>query len=89
MKNYSTRLLLNKLNTIRKGDQKMNMIKNSLEKDTSIIEKASKQKYFNFELVFTNKTEKAGIWAIDLEEAKDKIYFKYLLENESILQVII
>lgn len=51
--------------------------KKKLFKDNSITEKASKQKFYDISFTMNGNEKITGLWAIDLEEAKNKAWFKY------------
>lgn len=52
-------------------------VKRSLFKDDLIIEKTSKQKYYDISYVKDGQEKQTGIWAVSLEEAESKATFKY------------
>ncbi|MBM7598137.1 hypothetical protein JOC34_000494 [Virgibacillus halotolerans] len=58
----------------------MNWVKNSNFKD-SIIERRSKQKYYDIKVIYMDSTTYTGIWANNPEEAKSKAYYKFLDED--------
>lgn len=55
-----------------------NFFSNNVKEDNSIIEKASKQKYFNVIISKNGSESQKGIWAIDIAEAREKAYWKWI-----------
>lgn len=56
----------------------MNWVKQSYQKDDSIIKKANKQRYYKIEATYGNAVKVSGIWANNLKEAREKAYFKFI-----------
>lgn len=55
-----------------------NVFNKKVKKDTSIFEKASKQKYFNVLITNNGIESQKGVWALNIEEAREKAYFKWI-----------
>lgn len=56
----------------------MNWVKQSKGKDPSIHEKADKQKPYEVKVTYGDVVKETMIWAVNKQEAEDKIHFKHL-----------
>ncbi len=65
-------------------------VKHSFHKDNSIIKKASKQKFYDITVTFGDDTpiKKTGVWALNIEEAKEKAFHKHFDLNVREINVV-